>query len=92
MVKKLPRKLHVGARRYQVQKVKQLSGGRMGNINHRTMELKIAQQWFTTREQWETFWHEAVHGILHEMKRHDLNNERFVNAFCRRLYQALESK
>lgn len=102
MKKRIPKKLDVGVKRYKVQKVHSFPGWKIGEVNHRTKKVSIARHIrilqtgklarMTTREQWETFWHETTHAILHDMKRHDLNNERFVNAFCRRLYQALESK
>jgi hypothetical protein len=102
MVKKIPKKLNVGYKQYRVVRVKSYPGWQVGEINHRKKLLGVARYMrvlqtgafsrMTTREQWETFWHETMHGILHDMKRHDLNNERFVNAFCRRLYQALDSR
>lgn len=102
MAKKIPKKLRIGARQYRIVRVKEYPGWKIGEIDHRKREVGIAKyiriiqtgklSRMTTVEEWETFWHEAVHGILHDMKRPDLNNERFVNAFCKRLYQALESK
>jgi hypothetical protein len=100
MVKKIPKKLHVGAKSYKVVKVHSLKSYHSGEVEYRAALIKIAQYLkvgtvklrIAKREQWETFWHEVVHAILRDMQRHDLNNERFVNAFSRRLYQALESK
>jgi hypothetical protein len=73
-----------------------------GNINYRQRAIRVAKNlWnrilqryepLTAEERWETYWHEVVHGILHDMGRHDLNNERFVTAFCRRLYKAMKGK
>lgn len=101
MVKNIPKKLRIGVKQYRVVKVPFLKSYCSGEVEYRTALIKIAQYLKLTgtvklrvgkQEQWETFWHEVVHTILHDMQRHDLNNERFVNAFCRRLYQALESK
>ena len=101
MAKTIPKKLHVGTKSYKVVKVHSLKSYRSGEVEYRAALIKIAQYLKLTdtvklrvgkREQWETFWHEVVHAILRDMQRHDLNNERFVNAFSRRLYQALESK
>jgi len=100
MAKTIPKKLHVGTKSYKVVKVHSLKSYRSGEVEYRAALIKIAQYLkvgavklrIAKREQWETFWHEVVHAILRDMQRHDLNNERFVNAFNRRLYQALESK
>lgn len=101
MVKKIPKKLRIGAKQYRVVQVPFLKTYRSGEVEYRAALIRIAQYLKLTdtvklrvgkREQWETFWHEVVHVILRDMQRHDLNNERFVNAFSRRLYQALDSK
>lgn len=104
MAKKIPRKLRVGVKHYKVERPHVLESLHVyGDINHYTKKIRVARHVrhvalpealirISTRQQWEVFWHEVVHAILRDMKRHDLNNERFVNAFCERLYQALDSK
>jgi hypothetical protein len=40
----------------------------------------------------DTFWHEVVHAILHDMGEDSLNrNERFVTRFANRLTKAIET-
>lgn len=100
---KIPTKVRINKTTYAVKRVHSFKArGKRGEIHYANKEIKIAKLINSTvlqkflsiskEEQWEVFWHEIVHGILHDMQRHDLNNERFVNAFCRRLYGVLKAK
>jgi hypothetical protein len=62
---------------------------RSGEIRYAEKEIWLLRG-MERVEAHHVFWHEVVHGILRDMRRHDLNNEAFVKAFCRRLYQVLE--
>jgi len=101
----IPKKAKINKKTYAVHRVHSFKCGKLGEIHYANQVIKIARHalggtWgkhqyrmdLSKEEQWEVFWHEVVHGILHDMKRHDLNNERFVNAFCRRLYGVLKEK
>ena len=39
----------------------------------------------------ETFWHEVTHAILHDMNSKLTYNEKFVEAFSKRLSRAIDS-
>lgn len=99
----IPKKARIRSTVYAVKSVHSFRpAGKRGEIHYANKEIKIAKfihsavlQKFlaiSKEEQWEVFWHEIVHGILNDMKRHDLNNERFVNAFCLRLYGVLRGE
>lgn len=48
-------------------------------------------QKFTEKERSETFWHEITHGILHDMKHKQRDDEKFVIGFSQRLNDAIRS-
>ena len=97
---KIPSKAQIRKTTYAVKRVHSLKGNRQGEIDYKALEIRIASFFngacgatrISKEEKWEVFWHEVVHGILRDMRRDDLNNERFVNAFCRRLYGVLKGK
>jgi len=98
---KIPKSARIRKTVYEVKRVPTLAGNHQhGEIDYKELEIRIAAFFkkagkkirITKEEQWEAFWHEVVHGILRDMGRHDLNNERFVTAFCRRLYGVLKGK
>lgn len=93
---KIPKQAAIRKTVYAVKQVHSLTPARQGEIDYKALEIRIAAFFkgvkITKEEQWEVFWHEVVHGILRDMGRHDLNNERFVNAFCRRLYGVMKGK
>jgi hypothetical protein len=99
----IPKKVTIGKKRYKVTRVHSLKTGHVGRIHYKSREIDVARNYITNlfnrvvhrlplSEQRENYLHEVVHGILHDMKRHDVNNEAFVNAFCRRLYVILRGK
>lgn len=96
---KIPKKAQINKTTYKVKRIHSFKNGKVGEIHYKKKQITLAKHVVSAlltcrvsnREQWETFWHEVLHGILHDMKRHDLNNEAFVRAFCRRLYTVLRS-
>jgi hypothetical protein len=69
----------------------------MGLVNYEDRTIKLADASNTTgrpfkqREVEDTFWHEVVHAILHDMKHTLRDNERFVIEFTKRLTSAINS-
>ena len=103
MSRKIPKKVRINRTTYQVKSVHSFKTCKLGEIDHNERQITLARNVrygsaaidkkvfrLSKEEQWETYWHEIVHGILRDMRRHDLNNERFVNAFCLRLYSVLK--
>ena len=84
-----PKTIRIGKKTFNVVHVDALSVKRDAEIDYRAKEIRIVNK-FWRADELEALWHEIVHGILRDMRRHDLNNEAFVNAFCKRLYRALE--
>ena len=80
--------MKLGRKTYQV--IYMLNFPYDAQIDHSRSIIRI-REGLKPAEEAEAFWHEIVHGILRDMRRHDVNTERFVNAFCKRLYQVLES-
>ena len=95
MKRKLPKKIKVGHTNYAVvRKYKRLRD--IGEIDYKGRVVSVATRdkfgnRLSVSEQFEVFWHEVVHGILHDMEHPLRDNERFVVAFSRRLNGALES-
>jgi len=89
MVFKIPKKTKIGSKTFEVQRVKWLAYDRGGSINCRVNKIYILED-KPVEAMEEVFLHELTHGVLRDMRRHDINTERFVKAFSRRLYKALE--
>jgi hypothetical protein len=87
-ITQLPASIKIGRKTYEVELVNALSRDCNGCIYFEEKVIKILRT--GKRKMHEVFWHEVLHAILHDMRRHDLNNEAFVKAFCKRLYQVLE--
>lgn len=92
---KFPKKIRVGKTQYTVvRKYTRLNA--LGQISYDTRMIAIATRDkfgtpLSTSEQNELFWHELTHGILRDMGHPLCDNERFVDAFARRLSGAVES-
>jgi hypothetical protein len=96
-VKKIPKKVKIGRELYTVELVDELPHHIEGCIlySQRVIRLAVKRVGFppykpTNAELWETLLHEVMHGALYGMSRHDLNNERFVDALCKRLYPTMK--
>lgn len=97
----IPKSVRIGKKRYVVKLSKFLSDGKRsceGMIEYEKKLISIATHsdfgnFRFTKEQNEiAFLHEVVHGILHDMRKHDLNrSESFVQGFAVRLYDAIRS-
>ena len=95
----VPRKIKIGAKNYAIDIIETMDRKRnMGRIYYHQQRIEIAIQSnvtgknFTDEKLQENFWHEVVHGILHDMDRHHLNgNEKFVIDFSKRLSALIKS-
>jgi len=84
----IPKKIKIGRKTYTVEVVNVLPRCHNGEIEYVDKTIKLLRA--GKKEMREVFIHEVIHAILQDMRRHDLNNEAFVKAFCKRLYQVLE--
>jgi hypothetical protein len=89
----------VGSRTYSVEVVEaMIEKNLMGRTYDPDRNIKIGLKSNSTgrvykpTEVHDTFWHEVVHAILHDMGEDSLNkNERFVTRFANRLTKAIET-
>jgi len=96
---KIPKKIKIGKRWYTIEVVEQMpKTGLMGDIDyppsqHIRVGLRSSRtgQSFKQEEIADTFWHEIVHAILHEMDSRLYRNEMFVTAFATCLTKAINS-
>lgn len=86
---KLPSKMRVGSRMYSIEVVEAMLDKCYGRINYDKRLIRIHKR--KPRGMSETFWHETVHAILHDMEHPLYRNERFVTAFADRLSKAINS-
>jgi len=97
--RQIPRKMRVGSRTYSVEVVEaMIEKNLMGRTYYPDRNIKIGLKSNSTgrvyrpSEVHDTFWHEVVHAILHDMGEDSLNrNERFVTRFANRLTKAIET-
>lgn len=94
----IPRRMRVGKRLYSVEVVEALIDKNcMGRVNYANRRIQIASHHSPGRriaraEVRDSFWHETVHAILHDMGRDNLNrDESFVIGFASRLSKAIDS-
>lgn len=87
---KLPRRIRVGRRKYVVEKQVFKPSWLRGVWNLEGRRIVI-QRGYSKRQQAETFWHEITHAILHDMKHPLYKNEKFVEAFSKRLNNTIHS-
>ena len=96
---KIPKKIKIGRRWYTIETVEQMpKAGYMGDIDyppsqHIRVGLRSSRtgKSFKQEEVADTFWHEVVHAILHDMDSKLYRNETFVSAFAARLTKAINS-
>jgi hypothetical protein len=90
----IPSEVKVGKRKYTVERVEVIAGCK-GDVTYETNTIRVASRSsyyaYTNEEQYNTFWHELTHAILHDMNSHLESNERFVKAFADRLTNAITS-
>ena len=94
----IPRRMRVGKRMYSVEVVEALIDKNcMGRVNYQNRNIQIATHHSPGRkiagaDIRDSFWHETIHAILHDMGEDSLNkNERFVTRFANRLTKAIET-
>jgi len=96
---KIPKELKVGKRKLAIEERKTVTvgGGDCRGAFYIDKDLiKIAKQdacgnTYTPAERSETFWHELTHAILYDMGNRLTYNEKFVEAFSKRLDKAIRS-
>lgn len=95
---RLPSRVRVGTKSYSIDIVEtMLRKGDMGRVFYDEGVIRLAKRSNTCgrryckAEMTETFWHEMVHAILHDMEHPLYNNEQFVSRFARRLASAIQS-
>ena len=95
----IPRRIKIGETNYAIDIIETMDRKRdMARIYYHQQRIKIAKKSnvtgtnFTDEKLQENFWHEVVHGILHDLGRHHLNgNEKFVVDFSKRLSALIKS-
>ena len=94
----LPKKIRVGTKWYSVEVVEAMRDkSLMGRVNYAERKIELGRRThhdipFKLSALHETFWHELVHAILHDMKEHELNErEQFVEEFSLRLARAINT-
>jgi len=94
----LPRHLRIGKNRYTVAQPRVLYRyGCMGEVRYDTHEIEVATHSSRTGRKFgpaqtqDTFWHEVVHAILHEMGHKLYRDERFVSHFSNYLTRAIRT-
>ena len=85
----LPSKVRVGARWYSVEVVEAMLDKCYGRVYYDKRMIHVHKRKRTGME--DTFWHETVHAILHDMEHPLYRYERFVTAFADRLSKAIRS-
>tara|TARA_R110000772_G_scaffold201859_1_gene312184 strand:+ start:7 stop:297 length:291 start_codon:yes stop_codon:yes gene_type:complete len=88
----IPRKVKVGKRWYSVEILEAMCNKQQaGRVFFDTQTIQVGRH-TKQSEMDETFWHELVHAILHDMEEHKLNDrETFVEDFAHRLAKAIKS-
>jgi hypothetical protein len=95
----IPRRIKVGNKRYSIEVVEALlDKQKVGRIQYAEQRIQLGLRNGNTNRKLpaseirDSFWHELVHAILHDMGRHNLNrDEAFVVAFANRLSKAIDS-
>lgn len=94
----IPRRMRVGKRMYSVEVVEALIDKNcMGRVNYQNRNIQIATHHSPGRkiagaDIRDSFWHETIHAILHDMGRDNLNrDEAFVRGFASRLSHAIDT-
>ena len=94
----IPRRMRVGRKMYSVEVVEALIDKNcMGRVHYGDRRIQIASHRSPGRkiagaDVRDSFWHETVHAILHDMGRDNLNrDEAFVIGFASRLSKAIDS-
>lgn len=88
----LPTAVKVGESWYRIDRPEVIAGCR-GTCEYGTKIISIAARSagyaYTSLEQFNTFWHELTHAILHDMGSPLEADEKFVSAFADRLTKAI---
>lgn len=95
----IPRRMRIGKNLYSIEVVTALVEKKsMGRVYYPQQTIKLGRtsnvtgRRFRNEEIQDTFWHEVIHAILHDMGCHTLNNnEKFVTRFANRLTRGINS-
>lgn len=81
---KIPKTFQLGRGTYKVSLVPSIARSKaVGQVDYLKREIQIAEVCEET--QAVTFWHEATHAILREMRHPLFNSEKFVTEFSKHL-------
>lgn len=91
----IPTRIKVGRKKYEVNIVSSLSRNKRGGwSSNGTITLSRCDglgRVYATKKVNEAFWHEITHAILHDMEHPLWRNEKFVEAFAKRLADTIHS-
>ena len=95
----IPKQFDLGDKTYKVELVRHTKPkGTMGTIYYDRHRVEIAtdsglsDRSFKQEELTDTFWHEVTHAILRDMNHRQWNDEKFVDAFAKRLTQVVTTE
>jgi hypothetical protein len=86
----IPSNFKIGRKKYAVAMVAKLPKRVKGRVYPMIGRIELSMQYSPTVAA--TFWHEVTHAILHDMDAYvKWDNEKFVDAFSKRLAQVIDS-
>ena len=95
---KIPKQVKIGRNKWHVKRVHAMPRkGHNGEADFFRRVLTVATHSKATGAKYpdavasEVFWHELTHAILYDMNNSLTHNEKFVDAFSKRLNQAVNS-
>ena len=93
----IPKRISVGKKTYTITRPQTVQDpASYGRTYFDDSRIEIARfdnqgNAFEQGEIEDTFWHEMTHAVLHDMKHELCSDEKFVNAFAKRLSSAINS-
>ncbi len=92
---RIPKKFKIGRKQYVVVQRPSLWESRKGFISYMTQNVLLATHRFnkprSARDISKTFWHEVMHGVLHDMGHPLRDDEKFVEGVAKRLNQVVHT-
>jgi hypothetical protein len=91
----IPKSFFLGGSQWHVKLRESLSQSALGRVHYYFQTITLATHRLGTRrrqrELAQSFWHEATHAILHDMRHALRDDEKFVEDFARRLTEITDS-
>ena len=92
----IPKHIKVGRKWYRINRTPSKNEGLYGRIQYELCQIHVhthkkSGHPIKPADQQETFWHESVHAILHEMNHPLYKNEAFVKEFSHHLSKMVDS-